>query len=110
MGEAGMKRAIAAILVAALASCAQPPMSYRELDEMTARHQREAMSRPEPDSCGMAEQRHLIGRDGASIDRSTLPQGTRVICHDCMVTMDHVPARLNVQLGQDGKVVSLRCG
>lgn len=106
-----MKRAVLAALVAALAaSCAQGQMSHRELEEMTARHQRQAMSRPEPDSCGMEAHRELVGRDGEALDPSTLPQGTRIVCHDCMVTMDHAPARLNIQLGPDGKVASLRCG
>jgi hypothetical protein len=106
-----MKRAVlAALAVGVAAACVQQPMSHRELEDMTARHQREAISRPDPDSCGMEARRGLIGVDGDAIDRAALPQGTRVICHDCMVTMDHVPARLNIQLGPDGKVVSLRCG
>lgn len=106
-----MKRAVLAALVAAFAaSCAQGRMSNRELEDMTWRYQREAMSRPEQSDCGMEAHRDLVGRDGESIDRASLPEGTRIICHDCMVTMDHIPARLNVQLGPDGKVASLRCG
>jgi hypothetical protein len=105
-----MRLMLAGLVALTMAACTHQPMSHRDLEEMTARHQREAVSRPEPDSCQMEANRNLIGMDGASIDQSALPAGTRVICHDCMVTMDYAPARLNVQLGPDGKVVSLRCG
>jgi hypothetical protein len=94
----------------AAASCTNEPMSYRELEDMTRRHQREAISRPEPDSCQMEAHRHLIGMDGAAVDQSSLPAGARVICHDCVVTMDYRADRLNVQLGPAGKVANLRCG
>lgn len=106
-----MRRVVLAMAAAlAAASCMHEPMSYRELEDMTRRHQREAISHPEPDSCQMEAHRHLIGTDGASIDQSGLPAGARVICHDCVVTMDHRADRLNLQLGPDGKVASLRCG
>lgn len=100
------------VLAAAMfaAACTQEPMSYRDLEEMTRRHQRDAISRPEPDSCQMEAHRRLIGAEGAAIDRSTLPEGARVICHDCVVTMDYRADRLNIELGPDGRVASLRCG
>lgn len=106
-----MRRVVSMVLAAlALGACVQEAMTYRDLEEMTRRHQREAVSRPEPDTCRMSEHRHLIGQDGAAIDRSSLPAGARVICHQCPVTMDYSAERLNVELGPDGKVANLRCG
>lgn len=62
------------------------------------------------DTCGMAAHRDLIGKAESAIDRATLPAAHRVICFGCMVTMDYSAQRLNVQLGPDHKVASLRCG
>lgn len=104
-----MMRLVIAGLVLLAAACTQP-QTYRDLERIANDQQREAISRPAPDTCQMAEHRGLIGRDGASIDRSTLPANSRVICHNCPVTLDYSADRLNVQLGADGKVASLRCG
>lgn len=105
-----MKRVLLAAL-AALGACSnEAPMTYRDLDRLASEQQREAISRPAPDTCQMAAHQTLVGQDGARIDRSTLPAGARVICYQCAVTMDYVANRLNIQLGRDGKVESLRCG
>lgn len=107
-----MKRVMMLVLGAALAAgaCAQEPMTYRDLERLAARDQRDAVSRPEPDTCRMGEFQSLIGTDGAAIDTSRLPEGARVICHNCPVTLDYRSTRLNIELGPDGKVASLRCG
>jgi len=107
-----MKRAALLALVAALAAaCAsdQTP-SYRDLEATANRHQREAILRPQPDTCQMAAHQSLIGTEGAAIEPSSLPAGARVVCHGCAVTLDYRAERLNVELGRDGKVASLRCG
>lgn len=105
-----MMRLVIAGLVLLVAACSSQPQTYRDLDRIARDQQREAISRPPPDTCQMAEHRGLVGRDGASIDRSTLPANSRVICHNCPVTLDYSADRLNVQLDADGKVASLRCG
>lgn len=105
-----MKRLLLAALLALGACSNDEPMTYRDLDRMAAQQQREAISRPAPDTCQMAAHQTLIGQDGAAIDRSALPAGTRVICHECSVTLDYNATRLNIQLGRDGKVESMRCG
>lgn len=68
---------------------------------------------PEPsqeaDTCGMARFEHLIGAPAADIDRATLPPRTRVITPDTVVTMDYSAERLNIMVGADGRVGSLRC-
>ncbi|HEX8900128.1 I78 family peptidase inhibitor [Vitreimonas sp.] len=105
-----MMRLMIAGLVLLAAACTSQPQTYRDLERIANEQQREAISRPPPDTCQMATHRNLIGREGASIDRSTLPANARVICHNCPVTLDYSADRLNVQLGADGKVASLRCG
>jgi len=104
-------RALALLLIAiGLAACAKPGYTYRELDRIARDGERAAIERPAPDTCQMAQHQSLIGRDGASIDQTSLPTGARVICFNCPVTLDFSAERLNVLLGADGKVESLRCG
>ena len=93
---------VALVLVGACVS--QQPMSYRDLEQMANRQQREAISRPPPDTCQMAAHQGLIGTEGAGVDPASLPAGARVICHDCAVSLDYRADRLNVLLGADGKV------
>jgi hypothetical protein len=95
----------------AATACAQDgPMTYRELDELSRRSLADRINRPSPDTCQMAAHQGLVGTLGSTIDRATLPPLTRVICHDCVVTMDYRAERLNIELGPDGRVVRLRCG
>jgi hypothetical protein len=61
-------------------------------------------------TCDVARYQYLIGQSEADIDRSHLPQSFRIICASCMVTMDHSPNRLNIHLGADNRVGSVRCG
>lgn len=101
-----MRRAALAVLVL-LTACAPAAQTNRDLDQLSRDYQRQASGY---DSCGMAERQNLIGMEQAALAGVSLPAGARVICFGCMVTMDHAPRRLNVQLGADGKVASLRCG
>ena len=105
-----MMRLVIAGLVLLAAACTSQPQTYRDLERIANEQQREAISRPPPDTCQMADHRNLIGREGAAIDRSTLPANARVICHNCPVTLDYRAERLNVDLGADGKVARLHCG
>lgn len=106
-----MRWVIGAALVFAAAACSTDrDLTYRELEDLARQSTREQIERPPPDTCRMADFQSLIGRPGAEIDRSSLPTPSRVVCHDCAVTMDFNAQRLNVNLGADGKVESLRCG
>ncbi len=108
-----MRWVVAAGLIAvALAACggSNREYTYRELEQIARRSTDEQVSRPPPDTCQMAAHQSLIGTVGEEIDQSTLPAGSRVICHNCAVTMDYRAERLNIDLGADGKVVRLRCG
>ncbi len=108
-----MRWILAGIVVIGLAACGggyQRDLTYRELDRIARVTTEEQINRPPPDTCQMATHQSLIGAVGAEIDRSALPTGARVICHNCPVTMDYRADRLNVDLGADGKVTRLHCG
>lgn len=105
-----MKRLLLGALLALGACSNDEPMTYRDLDRLATQQQREAIGRPAPDTCQMAAHQGLIGTVGAEIDQSSLPSGSRVICHNCAVTMDYRADRLNIDLGPDGKVTRLHCG
>lgn len=110
-----MKCAVLAGL-AVLAACAEPPQTYRDLDKLGADYAREGARAPRSaeeataqDSCGMSRHHHLIGTPADRIDRASLPTPTRIITPDMMVTMDFSAQRLNIIVGADGIVGSLRC-
>ncbi|MDX2233758.1 MAG: I78 family peptidase inhibitor [Hyphomonadaceae bacterium] len=94
------KPTVVAIAIGALAGCIAI-----EVNEA-------AVTRPAGGAatCDAGQYQYLVGQDEAAIDHSRLPRAYRVICADCMVTMDHNPNRLNVQLGADKRVGSVRCG
>lgn len=60
-------------------------------------------------ACHVELYQSLIGQPIDAVDRTTLPTH-RVICAGCMATMDFVAERLTIQLDQDDKIDSLRCG
>lgn len=95
-----MIRAALAALAMSVAACAQtPPSSPPETaEEATAQ-----------DTCGAARFASLVGTQADQIDRATLPARTRIITPDVMVTQDFLAARLNIIVGTDGRVGSLRC-
>ncbi len=98
------------------AACAGAPQTYRELDRIGRDYQREVATQPQSpdeatarDTCGASRFRHLVGAGADQIDRAALPAQTRVITPDMMVTADFSAERLNIMIGTDGKVGSLRC-
>lgn len=92
-----------------LTACGAGEPTLRELDQV-GRDSLDPSRRAEPDTCEMAAHQSFVGMDPAAIDQSALPQHARVICYGCLPTQDRNPHRLNLQLGRDGKVESLRCG
>ena len=108
-----MRWAVAGLVIVALAACSggeNREYTYRELEQMARRSTDEQVNRPPPDTCQMAAHQHLVGTSGDAIDQTALPAGTRVVCHECSVTMDYRSGRLNIDLGPDGKVIGLHCG
>jgi hypothetical protein len=86
-------------LASACASTPPPPASAPDTAEEAT----------QADTCGIARFRHLIGTRADQIDRATLPAGTRVITPDMAVTMDFRAERLNIMVGTNGVVGSMRC-
>ena len=77
-----MKRLAILSLAIFAAACTSQPPTYRDLETIANQQQREAISRPAPDSCQMAAHQNLIGRSEAEIDRASLPEGARVMIND----------------------------
>lgn len=95
-----MRAAIAALALA-LAACTTPagePSMPQTADEAT-----------NADACGASRFIGLIGTPADQIDQASLPPRTRIITPDMMVTQDFSPERLNIIVGTDGRVGSLRC-
>lgn len=107
-----MRVLVTGLLLALAAACAEPPQTYRDLDRLGQNYQRPPRNADEAtqsDTCGAARFRNLIGEEIAGIDPGTLPERSRIITPDMMVTQDFSPTRLNIMVGADGRIGSLRC-
>jgi hypothetical protein len=60
--------------------------------------------------CGADDMDYLIGQHVSGVDLESLAEKVRVISPGDMVTMDHRPDRLNIDLDASGTIVALRCG
>lgn len=60
--------------------------------------------------CGADSRQSLVGTHESNLDQSTLPKLSRVIHHNSAVTMDYRQDRLNVYVGENGKVERVACG
>jgi hypothetical protein len=89
---------VALLLLSACVAQSPPTPAPGNAEEATA-----------ADTCGMSRFRHLIGTRAALIDESLLPPRSRIIEPDMMVTMDFSAERLNIMVGTDGLVGSMRC-
>lgn len=98
-----MRAALSALVLLAACAAHETP-APRAADPPQA-----AEEATEADTCGASRYTHLIGTPAEAIDRASLPPQTRVITPDMMVTMDFLAERLNVIVGTDGRVGSLRC-
>ncbi len=71
------------------------------------------LNRAGDDPCGALALQHLVGEpvpDTEALAQIEGPQRIRVIRPGDMITMDHIPGRLNIELDSAGIVVGLRCG
>ena len=73
-----------------------------------------ATTRP-ADGCGAGRLQARVGKPAGSDPAATIKgelghEPIRVIRPGEMVTMDHRPDRLNIELGEDGRIKAVRCG
>lgn len=66
--------------------------------------------RGEAGDCGAAALQHLVGQHESVLAAMTFPAPTRIIHPGQAVTMDYLPSRLNIEIGQDGRIIRVRCG
>ena len=86
------------VLLLALAACATNP----PLDTTPAGVR---------DLCGAAQHQDLVGQPREAVsERSFRAERVRLISPGMAVTMDFLPDRLNIFLGEDDRVRELRCG
>ena len=65
----------------------------------------------EPEACGAPDLQGLVGQRESALAAMTLPaERLRVIQPGMAVTMDYSPARLNVEVGTDGRIARVYCG
>ncbi|MER1968630.1 I78 family peptidase inhibitor [Castellaniella sp. GW247-6E4] len=89
-----MKFILAAIPLVLLAACQSPTAGLLE----------------NPDLCKAGARQSLVGTPISSLDQSALPKLSRVIHPKSAVTMDYRQDRLNVYVGEDGKIEKVTCG
>lgn len=62
------------------------------------------------DLCGAEGLAHLVGQDERAFAAMTFPASTRFIRPGDAVTMDFSAARLNFDIGADGRITRVWCG
>ena len=91
-----MRLAILGLLALAACSGASPPQKGTAMqNEMI---------------CGAQGLAHLVGQPADSFDFGTLDVDVRILPPGSMMTMDHRPDRLNVDLDDAGVITRLWCG
>lgn len=69
-----------------------------------------AAGRTPDDPCGALPLQPLVGGPVTAFDRSAAPGPVRVYRRGDAITMDHNPARLNVETDARGIILTIRCG
>lgn len=69
----------------------------------------DALDRVE-DTCGLDALKPHLGKNIRDIPPESLPDNARILKPDTEVTLDYVPARLNILTNEDGRVIGLKCG
>lgn len=62
------------------------------------------------DPCGANQFASLVGTPGDEVKDQMFPAGTRVLRPGMVMTMDYRGDRLNVVIGESGKVERVHCG
>lgn len=89
-----MKHIIAAIPLVLLAACQSPGSAQLQAE----------------DQCGASSRQSLVSTLASSLNRSTLPEFTRILHPNTPTTRDYRLDRLNVYVGEDGRISRVVCG
>lgn len=65
---------------------------------------------PDRNACGAGGMQGLVGQSRAVLAAMTLPSGTRIIEPGMAITEDYRPERMNVEIGEDGRIARIWCG
>jgi hypothetical protein len=60
--------------------------------------------------CGADRFSDWMGKTEQDVDLARLPRAHRWVCKDCLMTQDNVPARINFDLDDAGKITRIWCG
>ncbi|WP_421749836.1 I78 family peptidase inhibitor [Cognatishimia sp.] len=66
--------------------------------------------RDTPYSCDEIIKLDLLGMNAGDINPELLPEKTRILKPGMMMTMDHIPTRLNLITDDDGVITRWHCG
>jgi hypothetical protein len=100
-----MKRMIAVAVAAALSACGPSGENSPYGKEPTiAPHATPASP------CGADTFTDWVGKTEKDLDLTRLPRAHRWVCKDCAITQDNVPARINFDLDEGGKITRVWCG
>lgn len=61
-------------------------------------------------ACGANDLQHLVGQSESVLAAMTFARPMRLIHPGVMITMDHNPGRLNINIGSSGKITRVWCG
>jgi hypothetical protein len=62
------------------------------------------------ESCGAERLQHLVGEPQSALESAKITAPTRILPPGSMMTMDHRPDRLNVDLDDAGRITRIWCG
>lgn len=63
-----------------------------------------------PQTCPAPELQHLVDQPRSAFDRPAVTGPVRILPPGAMMTMDHRPDRLNVELDENGNITRVWCG
>lgn len=101
MGKTGL--ILIALGAAALSACAPADPAITPAEADVAEGEADAV-------CAAEDYAYLIGQSRAEAAAANLPEPHRIYNEGDPVTMDYVPRRLNVVIGDGERVTEVRCG
>ena len=110
-----MRPVLISLSILTLAACqGQPPAQ----DQPPAQSQLPSQTLPPAQDrppvveqgCGADRLQDYVGQPLAALDRSTLPQSTRIIGPGMAVTMDYSASRLNIEHDRNQIILRIACG